>query len=241
MGCPRLCKAQHIWRLDGDRAIPWWSRWNPNQGIIAQCSCEGCPESTEEGYEKLQRTMSATLWDNGQIMLIDIARQQGLLYGANRQMQELMLRRNADIEALLKDSSTDNDGAVDAEIASVNDLYTQQIIHAAQVYGDDGSWQTGGPYMRKQQEQSTTTFVAVSVVCTVAVLVAIAVGTVLILRRRAAKESPVMQFGQNPQVVIGSPVAPDDPSGAAAAAAAGAPVTVAAPMKGGREPAKELE
>merc|ERR1712139_604736 len=81
-------------RLDRLEGVPWWARYHRGRGIVAQCTCDGCPTNEPDAVTKITQTVEEGLWDNGQIMLVDIARREGLKYGPNRKMQELMAQRN---------------------------------------------------------------------------------------------------------------------------------------------------
>jgi len=237
VGCPRLCETQRVWRLDRTRTVPWWARWYTGDGIIAQCTCVGCPESPVEKREKLKRTVEDSVWDNGQAMLVDIARREGLQLGPNRRMQELMLRRNSEIISTI--SQFGDSGETDQRIGAINDRYALLITDAAR-QGDDEHPDGGRLYSEgKRDEQNLEVIIAIIVSCSCVLLVAVAVATWLLIRKRK-RESPISTFGGNPQVVIGNPVPPE--TSAATGPMTGAPVTVAAPTKakGSDSGAKEL-
>jgi hypothetical protein len=86
--------------------------------------------------DKLQKTLSEGLWDNGQMMLVDIARRAGLKYGPNRAMQELMAQRNEEIKSVLDGS---NDYHMNRRIAQINTEYGSKIAEAALLYPDRSS------------------------------------------------------------------------------------------------------
>lgn len=240
LGCPKLCDSQHIWRLDGGRAIPWWTRWQPGRGIIAQCTCKDCPSTVLEGDLKLKETVSDSLWDNGQTMLVDIARREGLLHGPNRRMQELMVMRNDEILQVLDDGESEKEASKDKAraIALINDVYAERIVHAARVHGDDGANRPGKRGGEEEMRKHYVVFAIIAGVCTCAIIGAIGVATRVVMRKKT--ESPITTFEQNQQVVIGNPVSPTDNAVDANGVATGAPVTVSAPTKGAREQAKEL-
>lgn len=221
LGCPKLCEAQHIWRLDGGRAIPWWSRWVPGPGIVFQCSCEGCPQSTQEGMVKLQKTLQETIWDNGQMMLIDIARRAGLRHGPNRKMQELMVLRNS---AVLKAVQSDRGSLanLDGSTAAINDQYISQITQAARVYGDEAPEVVAA----RKADKSNRFLTAIAGICTTAIVVTICCATSRIMKNKAAM--PAIGFEQTSQVVIGNPVANEQST---PTTATGTPVTVSAATK----------
>mmetsp|Transcript_50751 Transcript_50751/g.128887 ORF Transcript_50751/g.128887 Transcript_50751/m.128887 type:complete len:598 (-) Transcript_50751:185-1978(-) len=241
LGCPRLCDTQRIWRLDGSRSIPWWSRWQPGPGIVAQCTCKGCPTSSSEAILKLDLTVTDGIWDNGQMMLVDIARRQGLLHGPNRRMQELMVMRNDKILEVLK-GKEQPDRANSFLIAQINDEYTQLISEAAKSFGDDGYMLTHNDAeleaaAKKETKNSIVYFVVTAGGCTIAIVAAIACATRVITRRR--KANAIIQFGNTDEVVIGNPVG-EGATMVSGTPVTGAPVTVSAPTKGSQDTPKDL-
>lgn len=227
VGCPSLCGTQRVWRLDRTRAVPWWARRHNGEGIVAQCTCMDCPESTSARYSKLRKTVSESIWDNGQVMLVEIARREGLRLGANRHMQELMLRRNSEIIQTIEQNG--DSGQTDRRIALINDHYSVLISDAASL-GEDPLYRGRGSIgLHGDSNQNVGIVTAIVVSCSAAVLTAVAIATWLVLRKRV-RETPITSFNQTQQVVIGSPVPlSTDVTGATT----GAPVTVAAPTKGG--------
>jgi len=242
VGCPHLCEQQRVWRLDRTSAIPWWARKHDGPGIISQCTCSGCPANSSSRAVKLRQTVSESIWDNGQVMLVDVARREGLRLGPNRKMQEIMLDRNSEILRTIQ--AFGDNGASDKMISVINGRYSQLITDAARL-GDDPqggvpftSGSGGGRRRRGAgrgegsggEGSNVAVIVAVVVTCSVAVLAAMGVATWLVLRRRRL-QSPISAFEQNQQIVIGSPV---PQGGNQDGVAAGAPVTVAAPTKNQR-------
>jgi len=183
----------------------------------------------------MKRTLEDSVWDNGQMMLTDIARREGLKHGPNRQMQELMVRRNAAVLAAVADDG--DDGRIQ-RTSAINEQYTLKITQAARMYGDDECAALTAELNEKEEIKSTWTNGVIAAICTLALMITICTATVCILKRR--KESPVLGFEQNQQVVIGNPV--QDAQGQAVT---GSPVTVAAQtrhsQKGGKNPSKGMK
>uniref|UniRef100_A0A7S4QAU9 Uncharacterized protein n=1 Tax=Alexandrium monilatum TaxID=311494 RepID=A0A7S4QAU9_9DINO len=234
VGCPALCETQRVWRLDRTRAIPWWARWHSGEGIITQCTCVGCPKNASIRHATLRRTVSESVWDNGQVMLVDIARREGLRLGPNRKMQELMLKRNSEIIQTIENHG--DSGVADRRISAINNRYALMIMDAARL-GDDPPQQRKRGAGRDNDDDDHDLFggrmmwiVAAVVACSVTILCSIVIATGLVIRSRSSK-TPISAFQQNQQVVIGSPVqANSELSGVTA----GAPVTVSAPTKSQR-------
>lgn len=139
VGCPRLCESQRMWRLDRTRGIPWWARYHPQEEMIAQCTCHECPESLEGIQEVVATTIEEDLWENGQRMLIDIARREGLDLGPNRHMQELMARRNEEIIEFTQTLAVGSDmqAEIDDHIGEINQRYIRELTSAARLHGDN--------------------------------------------------------------------------------------------------------
>mmetsp|Transcript_135559 Transcript_135559/g.329522 ORF Transcript_135559/g.329522 Transcript_135559/m.329522 type:complete len:346 (+) Transcript_135559:84-1121(+) len=226
-GCPSLCETQRVWRLDRTRAIPWWARWHTGDGIVAQCTCMDCPDRTEAGYARIRQTVTESIWDNGQVMLVDIARREGLRLGPNRHMQELMLERNSQILAVIEEFG--DTGFTDRRIAEINNRFAVLIQDAARLGEDPLALQRGGRTRegRREGDRDVGVIVAIVVSSALAIVVAISVATCLVLRNKR-RESPISMFQENQQVVIGSPV---PMTSTVSGVTAGAPVTVSAPTK----------
>lgn len=232
IGCPKLCETQRIWRLDRTQAIPWWARWHNGNGVVAQCTCVDCPENENQKFEKLKRTLHESVWDNGQVMLVDIARRENLKLGPTRRMQELMLRRNSEILRTLEVFGSSGDA--DSQISAINDRYGVLITEAARL-GDD-SWQEpsnpSGKSKKKRKDRTDPEHLIFAIVVGVssfAVVCAIMCASVFLVRmwKKTRLNTPVQPFQQDRNIVIGNPVA----QGAAADVTTGAPVTVSAPTK----------
>merc|ERR550532_1898893 len=78
---------------------------------------------------KLKQTLKESVWDNGQVMLVDIARREELTLGPTRRMQELMVRRNSEILRTVE--KVGNSGDASSQIAAINDKYGVLITAAA--------------------------------------------------------------------------------------------------------------
>merc|ERR1719393_333932 len=77
LGCPTLCEEQRLWRVDKPSGgMPWWSRYPRDNKVVPQCTCRGCPATPEDMEDKMGRTIEESLWDNGQMILMDIARRE---------------------------------------------------------------------------------------------------------------------------------------------------------------------
>jgi len=162
------------------------------------------------------------LWDNGQIMLIDIARRLGLKYGPNRKMQELMVSRNNEIMDVVGETGKTS-FTLDRRIDAINERYSSKIIAAASEYPDT-------PRLHVEQEEtSEATQIVVVVACTVLLLGAVACATHLIIRSRR-KQNDLSAFPQGENVVVGQPVQ-TNPEIVPGTIQGGTPVTIAAPMK----------
>jgi len=225
VGCPRLCEQQRMWRLDRTRGIPWWARYHPQKEMIAQCTCHECPDSMEAAKEKTAKTIEEDLWENGQRMLLDIARREGLMLGPNREMQELMNRRNREIVQVTKDVESDMQAEVDEKIGEINQRYSNEITRSARTHGDDLKVKKYVHFKDKDGDSDTALMITV-IVCTCVLLIGFAF-TVAYVAWKKNQGSDITQFETTQQVVIGQPVSGEAPS----AVPTGAPVTVSAPMK----------
>lgn len=167
------------------------------------------------------------MWDNGQIMLVDIARREGLKYGPNGRMQTLMVKRNEEILAVVR--TKEKRSVMDRRIAAINKRYTTEITKAAREFPDRPINNA------KSKNQTDLTTIIVVICCAVVVTSAVACATCLILRSRR-KQNDIATF-QGDHVVVGNPVSalPDAVPGVVQG---GTPVTVAAPMKAPRTDAK---
>lgn len=175
---------------------------------------------------KLKKTVAEGLWDNGQIMLVDIARREGLKYGPNRRMQELMLNRNSEITAISKLINT-TALDLDRRIAAINDRYTSAIVTAAREYPDT-------PFIiaverDRGDKNKSNKMVGLIIICTLCIIAAVACATCLIVRLRR-KQNTISQFQHGDHVVVGNPVQPG-PEFVAGTVQGGTPVTLTAPMK----------
>eukprot|EP00913_Durusdinium_trenchii_P000845 g787.t1 len=72
-----------MYRVDNP-GIPWWA--TRSQTVVYQCTCDGCPAL--EDVSQVKQTVEENIWDNGQDLLVDVARREGLKLGPNRKMQE---------------------------------------------------------------------------------------------------------------------------------------------------------
>jgi len=202
-----MCETQRIWRLDRRRTVPWWTTWHEGDGIIAQCTCMECPETDIDRLDKLQRTVEESIWDNGQVMLVDIARRAGLKLGPNRRMQELMQKRNDEILAII--NSARADASVDVQISEVNTRYAQAITNAARRGPDANQWKgpgriNGGKGQWQSDNDDNKMTWIVIVACSFAILACIVVATWMVLRKKAPP--PVLEYQNNQHVVVGNPV-----------------------------------
>jgi len=211
IGCPRLCESERIWRLDRREGIPWWARWQRGRGMVAQCTCAGCPSTEANAQEKLIKSVEEGLWDNGQIILVDIARREGLKFGPNRRMQELMATRNTKITEMIKKTDIKS-SELDRRIAGINARYSQEITRAARKWGDS---QPQLPDWSPQQdvedveEKKHPEYIVVPIVCTVLLIIVICWGCAC-LRAGRRKRDEIIAFEsamrQGSHVVIGQPV-----------------------------------
>ncbi|CAJ1443644.1 unnamed protein product, partial [Effrenium voratum] len=216
-GCPLLCETSKVWRLDGP-GIPWWAR--RSQSVVYQCTCDGCPPPTQEGTDQVKQTLEDNLWDNGQVLLSDIARREGLKLGANRKMQELMLERNELVLELSRTLSAENRPQVEGKIQDINSYYSQLIVQAARTYPDEGTNPDEIEALRQRGQDSDGLSQLLAVLLTVTVifvLILVVLILVLIQRRNAKQQTPITAFTETDQVVIGSPVPVQAPEGKAEA------------------------
>jgi len=150
-GCPKLCETQFVWRLDRRNGLPWWARWrNPGEEIVYQCTCGGCPERTPEGASEVKKIVEESIWDNGQVMLVDIARREGLQLGPNRRMQELMLERNKAVGDIWRTYDANDSAEVETQVDRLNKYYASLIEKAAREYPDDG-WDMNGKHGNEER------------------------------------------------------------------------------------------
>jgi len=165
------------------------------------------------------------LWDNGQIMLIDIARREKLKYGPNRRMQELMASRNDQILAITRASTLSAD-LVDRRIAEINSKYIEQITRAAREFPDMPS-----TVDKDDSEDNNTTLVIVVICCSMAVISVVACAAYLVIQSKKKQwQTPTRAF-QGENVVVGQPVPTNGDALPVSGILGGTPVTVAAPMK----------
>lgn len=237
IGCPRLCETQNVWRLDQSNGAPWWARWDNAQGPVYQCTCRGCPPPTSLGSSQVTETLAQSLWDNGQVMLVDIARREGLQLGPNTKMQELMLRRNSEVQRVIQTFGPSSLRKVKQLTADINTRYTKLITDAAHAAPDDGGGKekpyTAAREAAEKDFQTRTVFTVVIAVCSAVIVLTIGVATYCILKRRAKQttSTPILAF-ENETVVVGNPVAPSDlPPRGKEDVCTGATVTVCAPTK----------
>jgi len=218
-----------VYRLDA-AGVPWWATQSPN--IVYQCTCDGCPALTEEGTKEVKQTLEESVWDNGQDLLVDIARRENLELGPNRKMQELMVRRNELVLEASKAFETGNRMEVEQRIQNINAYYTHLITDAARTYPDDGSGDEKWD-MREAESAGLSRVLAILLSVTAALVIVLFVVILVLVRRRKKKEqTPVTAFAETDQVVIGSPVPINQSQGKDQGVVSGAAVTVAAPTKG---------
>jgi len=235
--CPRLCESQHMWRLDRHDSIPWWTRWTPRGVVVSQCTCSGCPETSQAARDLLHKTVEESLWDNGQVTLMDIARRENLHFGPNYRMQELMAQRNAEILRTIKFFGPLPNSDTERRISRLNQRYASLIVHAARTYSDDGRVRTpgteGGRRRRgfrgrgedKDGRKTTIKIIIAAVVCSSVILAATIAASCWLHRAKASK---VERF-QGENAVVGRPV--QEPNGMDGNIMRGAPVTLTAPTK----------
>jgi len=230
--CPRLCETQIRWRLDRSQHIPWWTRWDHTGQGVYQCTCLGCPSTTDEVVTTLT-DLQDNIWDNGQVMLVDIARREGLVYGPNRRMQELMVERNDRVMYIIKPLNSTNGAAIESELKSVNERYARLIAEAAHEYPDEyiDDEDDDSNLGHQKEGQSGPVFLVLIVACTTVILVGMGLATYCVVQRRKL-QSAVTGFEPSEEIVIGRAIpsagAPGNPG---KDAVAGAAVTVAAPTR----------
>lgn len=232
LSCPSLCETRLVYRLDV-AGVPWWA--TQSRGPVYQCTCDGCPAFTEEGTEEVKKTLEADIWDNGQDLLTDIARRENLKLGPNRQMQELMVRRNELVLEANQAMSTGTRHEVENRIQNINAYYTHLITEAARTYPDEGLDKDSFDSLQRKEEESAGLSRVLAILLSVTgvvVIVLMLVILVLVRRRRQKEEStPVTAFAENQQVVIGSPVPADQTRSKDEGVVSGAAVTAAAPTR----------
>jgi hypothetical protein len=166
--------------------------------------------SVGEGQQKLTVTLGDDIWDNGQTILVEIAKQEELKLGPNQKMQELMSRRNAEILAYISQNSS-NIGVseLDTHIAEINTRYIAQITDAAGSYPDDGGFS-------EKDEVQLMGFVTIMVIAVSACvcMLSIAVTTWVCCRRKPPQNASSTTL-DGEHVVIGSPVQDVAPTGGA--------------------------
>jgi len=225
IGCPRLCDTEKLWRLDRIEGSPWWARRHNGRGIVAQCTCAGCPATEFKAQAKLKATVNEGLWENGQIMLIDIARREGLQYGPNRGMQELMATRNERILAVVNDPSLQS-AELDRRIASINAEYHVSITKAAHLYPDKPAEED------KDKEENSAIRTGLILALVLVSAIALAALYCLCFRRNQKHSTNISEFRQTGDVVIGQPVPVGPDPAQQGVMISGTPVTVSAPTKG---------
>jgi len=248
-GCPRLCETEHMWRLDRHDSTPWWTRWTPSGGAVTQCTCSGCPGTSQEGRKLLAKTVEESVWDNGQVMLVDVARREGLHLGPNYRMQELMAERNAQILRTIAFFGPLPNSETESRISSLNQYYAGLILHAARgTYPDNGRERSPAPVPapapapqegRGEDEDGITT--------TMKVIIAIVVSSgfiwtalmgILCYLGRPKKACKVERYrGEN--AVAGKPVR--GPRSVDCNITRGAPVIITAPTKSKSGDSKKID
>lgn len=228
-GCPKLCESERIWRLDRRRGVPWWARRHAGNDIVLQCTCNNCPADATTAHYVLAHTLEEGLWDNGQTMLTDIARREGLKHGPNRRMQQLMAERNAKILEASKSAEADPHKAqhLDTWIGEINAEYTAKITKAAHEYPDSPSTVT------REFDDDDDHTVIITIICSVLAVVLVASCACIIVSMRRTKgkdQQEQMRMAGNGtyegnHVVVGQPVV----ESADGAISGGTPVYVSAP------------
>jgi hypothetical protein len=195
--------------------------------MVLQCTCNNCPTDAITAHDVLAATIEEGLWDNGQTMLTDIARREGLQHGPNRRMQQLMAERNAKILEASKSAEEDPHKAqhLDTWISEINKEYTTKITKAAHEYPDSPSTVT-----REYDDDDDT--VLITVICSVAAVALVAACACIIICTRRAKgkdQQEQQQMGagnyDGNHVVVGQPVV----ESADGSISGGTPVYVSAP------------
>eukprot|EP00929_Paragymnodinium_shiwhaense_P108671 TRINITY_DN74994_c0_g1_i1.p1 TRINITY_DN74994_c0_g1~~TRINITY_DN74994_c0_g1_i1.p1 ORF type:complete len:529 (+),score=68.26 TRINITY_DN74994_c0_g1_i1:146-1732(+) len=233
LGCPTMCEEQRLWRVDKPRGgNPWWARFPRDGKMVPQCTCGGCPATVEDLQLKMGQTIEEHLWENGQMILIDIARREGLLLGPNRQMQEMMAGRNDEISRVVERKGSYAEAR--EEMRAINARYAVRIRDAARLYGDTGD--RDSVFRRRRSElhrggDNYVPYVLLAIIVNLALAIACIVYMYFSFKQRPA-QTPLTSFPSS-DVVIGSPV---QDQGVAEGQVSGtvmlAPVTVAAPTKG---------
>jgi len=190
--------------------------------MIVQCSCTGCPDSMDSMATAITRTLEEDLWENGQSILLDIARREGLKLGPNREMQVLMAQRNTVILSMVDSNISET---LDSTISVTNMKYARMITVAARRYGDAAPEGSNGPPSYRGSDDTTRVTI---IVCTSMLLAFGMVAMWYMIWIRRKKANLIQELQANQEVVIGQPVAGEEP----AVVTTGAPVTVAAPTKG---------
>jgi len=223
--CPRLCETQLLWRVDRTQHIPWWTRWDETEQGVYQCTCRGCPSTTDEATSVVA-DLQDNIWENGQVMLVDIARREGLVYGANRRMQELMAERNEDVLHIIELMNSTNRADIESKLSSINARYVGLITEAAHNYPDEYQ-EDEHPERHQREGRSLSAFLILIVACSVVIMVGMGLATYCVVQRRKL-QTPVTGFEPSEEIVIGraipSAVAPGKDTVAGA-------VTVAAPTR----------
>lgn len=120
--CPALCQSGRKYIL-------------PHGDV---CQCFDCPTTATEAEQTINETfvgeasapggVSANVWQNGQTVLMDISRQEGLIYGATPQMQAMVVARNVQIRAAISRAEQDSASSdVEREIVRISAEWHAQI------------------------------------------------------------------------------------------------------------------
>jgi hypothetical protein len=121
MACPKLCDLRQTYRIVA-----------PPQHSV-ECQCGGCPDTVEQAVFKWNQTVKDSFWDNGQNVLKDIAREEGLELGATKEMQVLMKLRNDNIKAAILEHDSPYDDKLEATIERINEASQQEITKVAKL------------------------------------------------------------------------------------------------------------
>lgn len=124
--CPALCQSGRKYIL-------------PHGDV---CQCFDCPTTTTEAERLINDTfvgeatspggVSEDVWENGQTVLMDISRQEGLTPGATPQMQAMVVARNVHIRAAIARAEQDGAGSdVEREIARISAEWHAEITLCA--------------------------------------------------------------------------------------------------------------
>lgn len=223
--CPKLCQSAtgHYPALDAVN-IRFTSK-------NLECSCEGCPSSTQATKDKYKTTLDENLFETGTLEIARIAREAGLV-GPNTKMQTLLKERDDRIKAefdahqgLPDDTWQDKMDAIKAEYTP---LFQAEAARYA-LYGDPSPT----PSTATSSEDSNSTVIII-VASAGGVVMLVLMGLIIKLLMRAKRGG---MPGQRPRdgdtnVVMGRPVAP----GTQAEVTEGAPV--ATDEKGGDDNTK---